>query len=365
MESKPLKRIIKLTSKIGEETIAKKTEFPANFEELIQLASKYFPTNEKNQKYQFIESEANREIRHQEDFELMSNEYKDKKIIKVKINIINNNNNDLAKSEEDTLSIFNNTNITNNNIEIDDIKFEENEENKMKKEIQNLVNNKMKNLTENIVEDIYKSMQNEINKKSNININNNIISNKDTVIHYGIKCNNCGIENIKGIRYKCTTCDDFNLCEKCEKNSEHFPQHIFIKMRKNINDEKILKNIMIYNYKNRDYNYSIIEKEIIFSLKNKDNDTLVKQINIINNGLKDWNSGYVFKCLKDSELKGKDFIIQEELKINENTNIDIIFENFIKSIETFKDEYDVYYQLFNENDEAIGNITNFKVVFKN
>ena len=108
-----------------------------------------------------------------------------------------------------------------------------------------------------------------------------------------------------------------------------------------------------------------MDKEIIFSINNKENDTLVKQINLINNGFEDWKPGYYFKCLSDSELKGKDFELQEGVNKYENTNIDIIFENLKEKIETFKDEYNVYYQLFNDNDEAIGNITKFKVVFRN
>ena len=55
--------------------------------------------------------------------------------------------------------------------------------------------------------------------------------------HYGIVCKKCNMNPIKGYRYKCSVCKDYNLCERCEEKNyetqEH--QHDFIKMR---NEEK-------------------------------------------------------------------------------------------------------------------------------
>ena len=40
-------------------------------------------------------------------------------------------------------------------------------------------------------------------------------------IHKGIKCNVCSVSDIKGSRFKCTTCYDYDLCSECYLNSKH------------------------------------------------------------------------------------------------------------------------------------------------
>ncbi|KAG4072395.1 hypothetical protein HA402_004327 [Bradysia odoriphaga] len=58
------------------------------------------------------------------------------------------------------------------------------------------------------------------------------ISTKPTVIHNGITCDGCGKQNIEGIRYKCTECEEYNLCESCETRTGLHPQsHIFNKIK--------------------------------------------------------------------------------------------------------------------------------------
>lgn len=352
-----LKRILKLKYN----GVAKKSDFPADFESLEEKAKEFKPINENNQRYQFIEENTNREIRNQEDFNLMSEEYQNDKIVKISINIIDKpleisepnfsqSEISIRKAEDEILSI-------NNNFE--ESKIEEPDE-KMKREIKEIVNNKMKNLEENIAQDIFQSIKTQLSKNEQ-NILNEKNSNK--IIHI-YKCNNCGKENIEGIRYKCTNCPDYNLCEKCESNSEHIPSHVLLKIRRPIQDKNLNYKIKNFTYKNSVFNYSINEKTFIFSFSDKENDNLVRQISLTNSGFEEWQSGNVFKCLPDSELKGKDYIIEQGLNINETINIEIIFQDFKKDLNTFKDEYDVYYQMFNGNEEAFGNITHFRVIFK-
>ena len=54
-------------------------------------------------------------------------------------------------------------------------------------------------------------------------------SNCDSIHRY-VTCDKCGTNPIKGIRYKCLVCSDFDLCEKCEFKGDH--DHPMIRLRK-------------------------------------------------------------------------------------------------------------------------------------
>ncbi|XP_039761134.1 uncharacterized protein LOC120634522 isoform X2 [Pararge aegeria] len=50
--------------------------------------------------------------------------------------------------------------------------------------------------------------------------------------HEGIICDSCQ-DPILGFRYKCVTCDNFDLCQKCEMLEKH-PQHYMLRIPKSI-----------------------------------------------------------------------------------------------------------------------------------
>jgi len=50
-------------------------------------------------------------------------------------------------------------------------------------------------------------------------------------IHRGITCNKCSTSPIRGLRYKCANCVDFDLCETCEASNIHNNTHVFLKIR--------------------------------------------------------------------------------------------------------------------------------------
>ncbi|VDK27928.1 unnamed protein product [Anisakis simplex] len=47
------------------------------------------------------------------------------------------------------------------------------------------------------------------------------------VVHNGVVCDECDKE-VVGIRYKCAVCDDYDLCEECERKGKH-SQHSMIR----------------------------------------------------------------------------------------------------------------------------------------
>ncbi|KAF9581823.1 hypothetical protein BGW38_001032 [Lunasporangiospora selenospora] len=54
---------------------------------------------------------------------------------------------------------------------------------------------------------------------------------KEGHIHRGITCNSCRTVPIRGIRYKCVNCQDYDLCEGCEAAEVHLRSHVFMKIR--------------------------------------------------------------------------------------------------------------------------------------
>ncbi|CAO3590668.1 unnamed protein product [Absidia cylindrospora] len=54
---------------------------------------------------------------------------------------------------------------------------------------------------------------------------------KEGYIHRGITCNKCAVSPIRGIRYKCANCVDFDLCDMCEASNKHTHTHVFLKIR--------------------------------------------------------------------------------------------------------------------------------------
>lgn len=54
---------------------------------------------------------------------------------------------------------------------------------------------------------------------------------REGYIHRGVTCNSCGTVPIRGIRYRCSNCADFDLCETCEAMQVHPKTHLFYKVR--------------------------------------------------------------------------------------------------------------------------------------
>lgn len=54
---------------------------------------------------------------------------------------------------------------------------------------------------------------------------------RNAYVHRGCACNSCGIVPIRGIRYRCANCADYDLCEGCEAQGVHIKTHIFYKIK--------------------------------------------------------------------------------------------------------------------------------------
>ena len=54
---------------------------------------------------------------------------------------------------------------------------------------------------------------------------------KDGYVHRRVTCNACNSMPIRGIRYHCANCLDYDLCEQCEAMQIHPKTHVFYKIR--------------------------------------------------------------------------------------------------------------------------------------
>ncbi|ETO36149.1 hypothetical protein RFI_00914, partial [Reticulomyxa filosa] len=57
---------------------------------------------------------------------------------------------------------------------------------------------------------------------------------KEETIHKGVQCDQCNVCPIRGTRYKCCVCSDFDLCGNCESFGKHNPSHPLIKMNRSM-----------------------------------------------------------------------------------------------------------------------------------
>jgi len=49
------------------------------------------------------------------------------------------------------------------------------------------------------------------------------------VRHRNVTCDICRMSGLRGIRWKCTECDDFDLCHDCYMSNKHDLSHAFIR----------------------------------------------------------------------------------------------------------------------------------------
>ncbi|EGC37625.1 hypothetical protein DICPUDRAFT_91584 [Dictyostelium purpureum] len=133
---------------------------------------------------------------------------------------------------------LNSNSTENNNNNNNSFNFEN-----LNKEMENLIKNlSNQNWVENIIQtsigNILKpednNKQTEEKSSSTTTTTTNTTSNNNNeeinnVEHYGITCDGCQ-NKVFGYRYKCTVCEDYDLCSKCEASNIHPSEHPLLKI---------------------------------------------------------------------------------------------------------------------------------------
>jgi len=357
-------------------SLGKKMRFPKDYHSLILIVNEFLKKSEQiepNKKFQLIEEKNKKEIKNQDDFENMSKELINEKIVKIKVNIVDMN--EVFKEEKDNIinnNIISTQAVINLNAEIPRSKILEEEKKEMEDKIDNsvktILKQKMKELEDKLVEELYSNLQTEISK-SKIKDNFCIINEEDKninsrkLVHKGIHCNKCGKQNIQGIRYKCAQCMNYNLCENCESNYIHDMKHILVKIRYPAADSelnsKINRNI---SYKNQNMNYSVEPKK--FDL-DSNLDMNVQKVTLENIGLAPWKGVYI-RCLEDiSEIIFDENEINNTVNSGNSIDIQLTFPDLKNKLKQNKSVYNCFLQMFNQRNESFGNVTKIKINVKN
>ena len=114
-------------------------------------------------------------------------------------------------------------------------KQEKEKENKQLNSIEDLIAKKIKDLTAELVKETNMGISTilENSKFERIKEFEDKKENKKICvsIHNKITCNGCNMNPIKGLRYKCSICPQFNYCQKCEMKFGESHKHPLIKLR--------------------------------------------------------------------------------------------------------------------------------------
>ena len=132
------------------------------------------------------------------------------------------NNNNLIKIDSNNLGNIDSSEI--NLIKFDknnsnSFVFEENkeiEEDEFNKNIENIISSNIDNIKDDIIHSILLESS-KIQQKTKINK----VNPTNNYIHKNYECDICKMHPIKGIRYHCLECKDYDICEKCEEKFNH------------------------------------------------------------------------------------------------------------------------------------------------
>ena len=132
----------------------------------------------------------------------------------------------------------------------------------------------------------------------------------ESIIHFGIKCQECQVYPITGIRYKCLKCDCYNLCEVCEDKFGKKHGHPLLKLRNTEQTQMYQKKYNILENKLRHPvslkpTFKCVNSSLNFKTTNNNNFITIP-IKLLNNGRMNWPLPCFFNCQKElSDIKGE------------------------------------------------------------
>ena len=211
-----------------------------------ELKKKNKELEQKIEKFKDEEETRNKEINEEDKNEIIQELERKNKIIDQKCKILDGFEEFKKYMQEDKKYLDNLDKVQND--------YKNNFESEIRK-ILDEIKNQLIEETRKKCEDEFNKYMSELENAENTrkteyekglnSINYRMLIESSDLIHENYKCKHCKVSPIIGVLYKCASCKDYYLCEKCEEKNYHENKHPhnFIKIRKlekkiNDNDTK-------------------------------------------------------------------------------------------------------------------------------
>ena len=170
--------------------------------------------------------------------------------------------------------------------------------------------------------------------------------------HYNIVCNNCFKKDFNGKRFICGECNNYNLCQDCEKifysKQIHPREHSLIQINKSLNDE-IVDNLSKYNNIIGNKNQEFKNVPEYFQL----------EVSIINNGENNLKDCYILPVrFGDEYLSCCPKVIEEDIQRNMIVKVILV----IRIPHSNKGYFQGYFRMFTPNGLPFGDVLSVNVL---
>ena len=171
-------------------------------------------------------------------------------------------------------------------------------------------------------------------------------------VHKNVICNNCFKKDIKGKRFICAECNNYNLCQECEKlfyqKQIHQREHTLIQVNKaldNYDDDDLCNYNNIIGNNNQEF------KNVPSSFQ--------LEINFINNGENDLKDCYILPVrFGDEYLKCNPKVITGEIQRNCPAKINLV----VRVPQNNKGYFEGYFRMFTPQGLPFGDVLCVKVL---
>lgn len=202
---------------------------------------------------------------------------------------------------------------------------------------------------ENIFKKEFKDLENSISQSCSTNIlseQKKLFENEKRARNvHRVCCKECFRTNFEGIRYLCAECDNFNICETCERRKPHKPDHILIRISGTIEQDQ------------ESWSSDFIENDQRRLIKFTKDSEKVFEVKMINDGIYSWIKSFLLPI-----AYGEKYVWGKKVEIPNTAPNDQVSVKLKFDVEpNKKGRFTSKWRLFKENGIPFGKILEFEV----